>query len=189
MSELPREAEAFLRDLKRHLSPLPDAERRDIVAEIRSHLEDRAAQGAGELLAPFGTPEAYAGAFLEQRALSSALARGSSWAIGRALLGGARRVGWWYAVIALGLVQLLGAVFLVLSALKIVLPGMVGLFIGPRTFFLGMRLPAPGATEVLGWWAIPLFFVLGVAALWSGRWMLRLLAGWRLSRIRPALRA
>jgi uncharacterized membrane protein len=187
MSDLPREAEAFLRDLERHLSPLPEAERRDTVAEIRSHLVDRAAQGAGDLLGPFGAPEAYAAAFLDERALSAAMAHGTSWAIGRALLRGARRVWWWYTVAALGLVQVLGASFLVMAVLKLFLPGRIGLFVGPRVFVLGSYTGDSPATELLGWWGIPFFFVLGVVALWSGHWMLRLLAGWRLARIRPAL--
>ena len=188
MSELPDEVEAFLVDLERHLSPLPRAERRDIVAEIRSHLADRAAQRAGDPLAPFGTAEAYAAAFLEERALRTALARGSSLAIGRALLRGARRIGWWYVVAALGLVELLGAGLLVLSVLKVFLPGKIGVFAGPRVLALGAYSGDAPAVEILGWWAIPAFVLLGVAALWSAHWMLRLLAGWRLARLRPALR-
>ncbi len=188
MSELPREAEGFLRELERHLSPLPATERQDIVAEIRTHLEDRAAEGVADLLAPFGRPQAYAATFLEQRALSDALARGSSWALGRALLAGARRLGWWYAVAALVLVQVLGASFLAMSVLKLFLPEKVGLFIGPRVFALGSYAGDHPATEVLGWWAIPLFIVLGVAALWSANWMLRLLASWRLARLGPTLK-
>jgi len=189
MSELPREAEAFLRDLERHLSPLPEAERRDIAAEIRSHLADRAARGAGDLLKPFGTAAAYAAAFREERALTRALASGSSLDIGRTLLRGARRIGWWYAVAALGLVQVLGAGLLILSVLKIFLPQRIGVFVGPRVFALGAYSGDAPAVEILGRWAIPAFAVLGVAALYGAHLMLRLLAGWRLSRIRPALHA
>jgi len=189
MSELPEEVEAFLVDLEKHLSPLPQAERRDIVAEIRSHLAERAGQGAGDLLAPFGTARAYAAAFLEERALETALAGGSSLAIGRALLRGARRIGWWYTVAALGLVQLLGAGLLALSVLKVFLPQRIGVFVGTGVFALGAYSGEAPAVEILGWWAIPVFALLGAAALWSARWMLRLLAGWRLARLRPALLA
>jgi uncharacterized membrane protein len=189
MSELPREAEGFLRDLERHLSPLPAIERQDIVAEIRTHLADRAAQGAGNLLASFGHPDEYAATFLEQRALSDALARGSSWALGRALLAGARRLGWWYAVLALGLVQVLGATLLALSVIKLLFPGEVGVFVGGHGLTIGTIGGDRSMVEVLGWWAVPVFLCLGVAALWSANWMLRLLAGWRLARLRPSLRA
>ena len=186
MSQLPGQAEAFLRDLEAHLAPFPEGERRDIVAEIRTHLVDRAAQGAGDLLAPFGTPEEYAAAFLDERALARALSGGTTWSLGRAVLGGARRLSWWYAVAALGLVQVAGAGLLALSVLKPFLPDRVGLVIGPRTFTLGLRGGAqPPAAELLGWWAIPAFLVLGVGALWSARWMLRALAGVRLAHLRP----
>ncbi|HET6436674.1 MAG TPA: hypothetical protein VFG59_01340 [Anaeromyxobacter sp.] len=187
MSELPREAEFFLRDLERCLSTLPEGERRDIVAEIRSHLVDRAGQGATELLRSFGTAEAYAAAFLEERALTRALAARSSWGLCRALLRGARRLGWWYAVAALGLVQLLGVVLLGLAVAKLFLPERVGLFVGGSSLTLGMRDEGTTGTEVLGLWAVPLFFAIGFLALWSARFLLRLLASWRLSRVRPRL--
>lgn len=187
MSELPREAERFLRDLERHLSPLPEAERRDAVAEIRSHLEDRAAEGATDLLAPFGRAEDYAAAFLQERALAGALAGGSSWAIGRALLAGARRLAWWYAVAALWVVQVFGASMLALSIVKLFLPKAVGVFVGPHRFTIGALVGDVSAVEVLGWWAAPVFFIGGVLAMWSAHWFLRTLASWRLSRIRPTL--
>jgi len=189
MRGLPEQAEAFLRDLERHLFPLPEAERRDVAAEIRSHLADRAARGEGNLLAPFGSAQAYAAAFLEERALSRALARGSSLGMGRALLRGAGRIGWWYAVAALGLVQVLGVGLVAMAAMKIFLPQRIGIFVGPRVFALGAYSGSAPAVEILGRWAVPAFAVLGIAALWSARFMLRLLAGWRLARIRPALRA
>jgi hypothetical protein len=185
MSDLPREAETFLRGLERSLSALPAEERREVVKELRSHLEDRAAQGAADLLAPFGRPEAYAAAFLEERALCGALATGSSFALGRALLSGARRLGWWYAVAALGLVEVVGGGLVALAALKLFWPGKVGLFFGPGVFFLGMRDGETGpAVELLGYWAVPFFLFLGVAALFSANWSLRTLAAWRLARAR-----
>lgn len=186
MSELTREAEGFLRDLERHLSPLSEAERRDAVAEIRSHLEDRAAQGATDLLAPFGRAEDYAAAFLQERALAGALAGGSSWAIGRALLAGARRLAWWYAVAALWLVQLLGALLAALGVLKIFCPEKVGVFMHGRSLTVGI-VEDEGGVEMLGWLSVPAFFAIGVLAIWSAHWFLRTLASWRLSRIRPGL--
>jgi uncharacterized membrane protein len=185
MSDLPREAEAFLRSLEKCLSALPQEERREVVAEIRSHLADRAAEGSAGLLAPFGRPEEYAATFLEERSLAGALAAGSSWSLGRALLSGAGRLGWWYAVAVLWLVQVLGASFLALAVVKVLLPGSVGLYIWPGGFVLGSRTAdSPAAAEVLGWWTVPAFLLLGVAAIWSARWTLRTLALWRLDRLR-----
>lgn len=183
---LPNEAEHFLRGLDRALSTLPGAERREILDEVRSHLADRAAQGATDLLRGFESPEAYAAAFFQERALASALAQGSSWAVGRALLAGARRVGWWYLVLVLGLLHVYGLSFLVLAVVKPFFPGNVGLFVGGGRFTFGV---VPGAdvaraTEVLGWWAMPVFLVLGVFTLWIANWMLRALGRWRLGRLR-----
>ena len=183
---LPDEAERFLRGLDRALSPLPGEERQEIVDEVRSHLADRAAQGATDLLGGFGSPDAYGAAFLQEKALASALARGTSWAIGRALLAGARKVGWWYVVAVLGLLHLFGVSFLVLAVLKPVFPGNVGLFMGGGRFSLGAIFGGEvgNTTEVLGWWSIPVFAVLGASALWGGNWMLRALGRWRLARLR-----
>ncbi len=187
MSELPSEAVDFLSRLERYLSPLPEAERRDIVAEIRSHLVDRAAQGATDLVGPFGTPESYAAAFLQERELAGALAGGSSWAIGRALVSGARKIGWWYVVAVLGMLHLYGAGFVLLAALKPFFPSNVGMFVG-EGLTIGIRSAQDlsGWREVLGWWAIPGFLVPGVLVLWGANATLRALARWRLARLRPA---
>ncbi len=185
MSGLPAGAVTFLRDLERYLLALPEAERGDIVAEIRSHLEDRAAQGATDLLAPFGTPESYAAAFLQERALAGALARGSSWHLGRALVAGARRIGWWYVVAVLAMLHLYGVALVILAALKPFFPANVGMFLG-EGLTIGIRSAQDltGWREVLGWWAIPGFLVPGVLVLWGANRALRALAAWRLARLR-----
>ncbi len=187
MSELPAGAVAFLRQLERYLSPLPEAERQDVVAEIRSHLVDRAAQGATDLLGPFGTPESYAAAFLQERELAGALAGGSSWAVGRALVSGARKIGWWYVVAVLGMLHLYGTALIVLAALKPFFPANVGMFLG-EGLTIGIRSAhdLSGWHEVLGWWAIPGFLVPGVLVLWGANATLRALGRWRLARLRPA---
>lgn len=190
MKALPAEAERFLRHLDGALSAMPAAEREDVVAEIRSHLEDRAARGDVDLLGPFGRPEAYAATFLQERALVGALARGTSWELGRALLAGARRFGWWYVVLVLAVLHLYGAVFVVLAVLKPLFPGNVGAFVGTERFSIGAHFGPEsafaGTREVLGWWSVPIFFVVGVLLLWSANWTLRRLARWRLARLRSA---
>lgn len=185
---LPENVERFLRGLDRALSSLPGAERQEIVDELRSHFADRSAAGATDLLAGFESPEAYAASFVQEGALAGALAQGASWAIGRALLAGARRVGWWYLVLVLGILHLYGASFLLLAVLKPIFPEHVGLFVGGGRFSLGAVFGEERArsAELLGWWAIPVFVVAGVLVLWSANWMLRAAGRWRLARLRAA---
>jgi len=189
MRVLPAEAEQFLEELRRALTSLPAAERDDIVAEIRSHLEERLARGQSELLAPFGAPATYAASFLQERSLSGALARGSSWAVGRALLSGARRAGWWYLAVVLAILHLYGLALIALAALKPLFPDNVGLFAGGGTLALGAAPVQAGARELLSWWAIPVFLGAGVFVLWSASWALRRLAQVRLGQLRAGLSA
>jgi hypothetical protein len=178
----------WLAELTRALAPLEASARAELVTELRSHLADRVAQGAADPLAPFGRAEDYAALFLEERALSGALAQGTPFALGRALLSGARRLAWWYAVLSLAIVQLLGGLLVLLAALKVVFPRQVGLFLHGRELALGATFGgAPEGVELLGWWSVPLFLGVGGLALWASLAVLRGLARWRLGRLRPAL--
>jgi len=193
MRALPTEAEQFLRKLSAALAGLPSADRDDIVAEIRSHLAERAARGEADLVAPFGPPEAYAASFLQERALAGALARGSSWALGRALASGARRAGGWYAVLVLAILHLYGIGLVAMAALKPLFPANVGMFVGDGKFGLGAHFGPEaeykysGTREVLGWWAIPIFLVAGALILHAANWALRHLARRRLVQLRSGL--
>ncbi len=192
MSARPSGAERYLLELDRCLVRLPPSERAEIVAEIRSHLLERP-EAAADPARAFGSAEAYARAFVQERALAGALAGGASWALGRALVSGASRLGWWYVVAVLAVAQAYGAVLVALAALKPVFPAHVGLFVGGG-FTLGARFgeELSGAREVLGWWSVPLFLGAGVLFLWGGNFTLRALARWRLAalaRARTALAA
>lgn len=176
------EAERFLRALEAALSALPREERQDVVAELRSDLAERAARGDPDPLPGFGSAEAYAAGFVQARALRSALASGTSFALARALLAGARRLAGWYLVAVLVVLQVYGAGFLLCAALKPFFPAHVGLFVGAGGVSFGAVGGDALAThrEVLGGWAIPAFLVPGVVALWAGNRGLRLLAERRL---------
>lgn len=179
---LPTEAERYLAQLRMALSPLGEAEREEIVAEVRSHLLDRVASGKGALLDGFDAPETYAAEFLAERSLRGALAQGTSWALGRALLIGARdSLLALFVLLPLVVMQLAGACLVVLAALKPFLPHQIGMFEGPRGFALGFVSPEPlDARELLGWWAIPAFIVGGALLFLASNRALRALARWRL---------
>lgn len=185
---LPKNAEAFLRDVGLALSPLPAEEREDLLAELRSHLLDRASQGRDDAVAEFGPAEQYASAFLAERALSGALASGTSWSLGRALLVGARdllRV--LLLLVPLGLLHVIGLALLAVGALKPFFPANVGVFVpnGGRLWAIGyVSGDLSGSREVLGWWALPVFLVSGALLLWAANRGLRAAARSRLERAR-----
>lgn len=184
MTTMPATAERYLRDLERALSSLPSEDRADIVAEIRAHLLDRPA-AAADPAAALGSAVEYAACFVQERALAGALGRGSSWALGQALVTGVGRLTWWYVVAVLGLAHVWGVVLIALAALKPLFPGRVGLFAGAHVVIGAYGGPVPdGVHEVLGWWGIPFFFVPGVLVLWGAHRLLRLLAAWRLGALR-----
>jgi uncharacterized membrane protein len=188
--ELPKHAEEFLRRLRAGLAGLAREEQNDIVAEIRSHLLERHAAGRAELLDGFESAEAYAARFLAEHELASAVARGTSVALGRALLVGARdTLGVLLLVVPLLVLDLIALAFVVVGALKVLLPDHVGLFLDVSGRFKGLGLlrgPFDGLHEVLGWWAVPLFIVPGIVVVWTCNRGLRALARWRLRVTREA---
>lgn len=174
-------ADAFLRKVRHGLASLPAAEQEDIVAELRSHLLDRQAQGTADPLAGFERPEKLAADFVAEYALRGALAQGTSWALGRALFIAARdSVLGLLVLIPLVLLQLSALLLLLTAALKPFMPGKVGLWVGAGNFYAGIERGLPGVHEVLGWWSIPVFAVAGVFLFWISNRAMMALVRWRL---------
>ena len=185
---LPSEAEEFLRQLRLGLATLPQEERDDIIAEVRSHLRDRHAKGKSPLLAGFEDAQTYASRFVSEMALRGALARGTSVELGKALLtGAATGIAMLLTVVPLVIVQLLGGALVIAGALKPFMPSRVGLFVDMEGKFVA--LGACGGDvgilrELLGFWAMPLFIIGGICFLWLGNRALRFLANRRLISVR-----
>lgn len=185
---LPPGTARFLRDLKKGLASLPDAERAEIVAELEAHLVERHAAGAAAPEAEFGAAEAYAAQFLDERALTGAVAEGSTLALGRALLGGARSfVETVFVVGPLFLLQGTSVLLLVLAALKPVLFERVGYFRNARGGAWVGFSDGVGDVDVLGWWTVPAFALPALVVLYGSRRLLAALARRRLTRARAAL--
>lgn len=145
---------AWLADLATALHPLPEAERADIVAEARGHLDEQVAAGlnARAALDGFGSPAAYAQPFLDDFAVARALDSRRSLPMVKALLSRARRS----LVAALGLS---GTLFFALLALiglfallqKIGLPHDTGIWSdGLHHMCVGTCQTHVGMREVLG---------------------------------------
>ena len=182
MSDDDRKLESWLRRMKWALASLPGAERDDIVAETKAHLCDRVAQGTpmNDALAEFESPELYAGRFVEERELLSAIGSQQPAKMLSAVIRRAHRS--LTAAIAFVIVSVLGtcAFVAVLTAIvKIQDPVHAGLWTGPGQLFLGI-IDHPGASrELLGNWIFALA-ALSVAVAWLAS---RSVLAWTVKRL------
>lgn len=182
MNESEREMETWLRRVKWALACLPDAERDDIVAEIREHLLERVAQGAqaSAVLAEFGRPEGYARQFIDEREVSFAAGSRHNLPMLGVVVSRAHRS----AVAAIALLATAGlatvAFVAVLTAIiKIFDPLHAGLWQGGKELFLGVVDNSGTSHELLGNWIYPLAALSIVVSWLSGRAILV----WAVSRL------
>lgn len=169
----------YLKRLERALRSLPAEDRAAIVAEIKSHIEDRiAATGLlpHDALASLGDPVELAAAYLDQMRLEQAVARSAH---GELLVTILERAGRSLAAAALGFSALfffcvtLG--FALLAVAKPIVPQQTGLWIGPDFLALAVLDKTPqGGHELLGYWIIPLGLVLGTLSFLAARALIRL---------------
>lgn len=188
---LPDAAERYLRRLSVALRSIDGRERDAIVQETRSHLMERAGQGSdavGRALAAFGKPEVYAEGFLEGADLRSALARDSALPmLGEVLkLAGKSAAAFVPATVILLLCTCAFA-FGAMAVIKPIAPEAVGLWVDSEagTFAFGVVSEASrqGATELLGYWIIPVAVVCSVLSLVAARRVVRLVLARRLRSI------
>jgi uncharacterized membrane protein len=185
-SELPSEAQAYLRQLRAGLSSLPADEQREIVDEVASHFREKLARGDRDLLAEFDAPADYAAQFVEERALSHAVATASPIALGRALLGGVGHAAETLLLVApLAVVQLLALSLFVVGLVRPFYSAHTGVFEAPDGHIaFGVLRDVAGSRDVLGVWTAPVFITVSVLVLWSARKASLALANRRLARSR-----
>lgn len=179
----PEDADTYVIQLDRALARMPDAQRAEIVQEIRGHLADRAAQGHEALraaIAELGTPRALAGSFLDDYVVTAPLQQRRGVSLLFAILG---RAGRSFAAFGTASVGVFGYVFaaayLALAVMKPIFPDHVGLWVGadglPREFG-GIWGIMPVGHEVLGLWMTPLCLVLAAAFYLLGGFLMRVAA-------------
>jgi hypothetical protein len=185
----------YIRHLRWSLASLPADERDDIVAEARSHLQEKLERGARieEAIDGLGAPEDFARAFITERALLSALGSRDSMgllaALGERSIRNARTIS---ATAGCVLVWVLALVVCAVGAAKVFDPTHVGMWIGGGQFILGATDDPSKGHEVLGLWIFPIAFLVLFLAWLASRglsvWALRPLAsvGLRWPR-RPSL--
>lgn len=168
--------DAYLDRLRARLRGLGEAEAREIVAEIESHIVDRATVGdamtsaaVDAALARLGSPEALAAEYVTGDVLARAEVSRSPWRVLESLFR-------WASLSVSGSLVLmasiggyfLGAVFILCAALKPFHPRTAGLWLvpddaGDAVFSLRMGFEgAPaGGRDLLGFWIVPAGLVAG----------------------------
>jgi hypothetical protein len=172
--------EAYLHRVRRRLRGLSGDDAREILAELRSHIVDKAsadgrvsATTVDAALAVLGNPEELAEEYLTDEMLARAEASRSPFRI----LGSLFR---WASLSAAGFVVLLGSVvgyffgalFMLVAVLKPLHPDTGGLWILPDasgalnlSLHLGFGHQPDAGREILGWWIVPVGLVTGCALL------------------------
>lgn len=164
--------ENYLRELRAQLRGAADAD--DIVAEIRSHIEESGSDVAATL-ARLGTPAELAALYAIDRSSSPmVLVRGlSRWA--RVSIGG------FSALIGVIVGYVLTIAFFLAALVKPFAPHRTGVWRLPDDE-ISLRLglggsPPMDGQEVLGWWIVPIGLAAGALVLWAtprfGRWAVR----------------
>jgi hypothetical protein len=188
-----KQIESYLLRLRHGLRGMNGAEADDIVAELRSHIDEKTAAGVAidMILAALGSPERLANEYLTEDLLARAEVSRSPWRV----LDGLFR---WASLSIAGFFALLGAIagyffggaFLLCALLKPFHPQGAGLWVFQTgvgdveySVHLGFAGPPAGGRELLGWWIIPLGLALGGGLiLLTSRFAL-----WFARRFRPSL--
>lgn len=166
--------EDYLARLRKGLAGLSGEAASDIVEELRSHILEKAAlTGAAtpaaieNVLAALGAPEDLAAQYMADDLLGRAASRRSPLLLLRGLVRWASlSAGGVFVLLGCVVGYFLGAAFMLCALLKPLHPHTAGLWRladPPDTYSLRLGFgPVPaGATELLGWWMVPLGLLVG----------------------------
>jgi hypothetical protein len=184
--------EAYLKNLCTKLRGLNRDDINEIVEELRSHIQDKAASsgeltvaGVSEALAALGSPEELAGEYATDALLARAEVSRSPLRVLESLFRWASlSAAGFFVLVSTVVGYFLGGTFMWCAVLKLVHPRTAGLWLIPSSdggFAVSIRMgfgsaPVDGR-ELLGWWILPLGLIAGCAlvmlttrfALWSAR--------------------
>jgi hypothetical protein len=180
--------ETYLSKLRQRLRGVSDRDAREIVEELRSHIMDKAAasgkssgEAAGEAhgdltsagvdaaLAGLGSPEELASQYITDDLLAQA-------EVSRSPVRTLKSLFRWSSLSVAGFFVLLGsiggyffgAVFVLVAVAKLLHPRTAGLWVFPNgsgdfemSFRLGFGSAPAGGRDVLGWWIVPIGWLVG----------------------------
>jgi len=184
------EVDSFLRGFRRGLATLPADIREDLVEEVRSHLEERLAQGKLDLAREFGSADDYAQRFLTELQLSAALSRGTPLRLFTVLVGRATATATVvFVLLPLLLVEISAGMLVSIGLLKPFAADHVGLFLSADGGLagLGWLSRVDGLHEVLGYAAMPLFIFGGLLLFWLANRQLVRIARRELAELRKPI--
>jgi len=184
----------YLAALRRQLRDLMEEDMNDIVEEIRAHILDKSTAGADgaqveQTLAALGAPRDLAARYCTEEMMRRAEAHRSG-------TQKARIAGRWTVRILAGLVVVIvsavgyfvGGVLVTAGVVKVMWPRGTGLWQTMNSDGTVMSYglsggsgntpPSNTAHDILGWWLLPIGFILGPAIIygtfWLGRWTVRM---------------
>ena len=187
-----QKVEAFLGKLRGRLRGLNESDAREIVDELRSHIVERAtsggavtAAGVEAALAALGSPEELAAEYMTCEVLARAEVSRAPWRVLDSLFRWASLSFAGFLVLLTSIVgYFVGAVFILCAALKPFHPHAAGLWLipsGAGDYVVSLRMGFEGAPagsrDLLGWWIVPIGFMVGAwllilttrLALWCAR--------------------
>ncbi|MGC8520076.1 MAG: HAAS signaling domain-containing protein, partial [Steroidobacteraceae bacterium] len=185
--EVPTRAriEAYLARLRSALGRIPPQEADDNLREIHGHIVERAEAARGaeadaieRILEEMGRPEDIGSLYRTEALVARAQATFSPFLIVRATVRWATKTALGFIALMLGIIGYgLGLALIGCAVLKPFFPNYIGLWVNQHGAQLATyRFPGQGP-DLLGWWVIPIYLVLGAIAVvgttLSLRWMLR----------------
>jgi uncharacterized membrane protein len=168
--------DTYLAQVHRHLGGLPDAEARETLAELRSHVLDKVAGDLSVIsveraIAELGPPREVARLNVTERVVAELETNRSPLRVLRAVvrLAGLSLYGFFALTLSV-CGYAIAAAFLVTAAIKPFMPARAGLWRLPDakddfSFSIGAT-DNPQGHELLGWWIIPIGIVVGLGLSW-----------------------
>lgn len=171
-----QKVETYLGRLRQRLRGMNGEDVHEIIEELRSHLTDKAgadgeitSAGVDAALAALGSPEELASQYMTDDLLARAEASRSPLRILESLFRWASlSVVGFFVLLGAVVGYFLGAVFILVSVLKLFHPHTAGLWIFPGgsgdleiSLRLGFGSVPAGGRDVLGWWIVPIGWIAG----------------------------
>jgi len=201
MSDAEHKIDAFLKDVRSQLRGMGEEQSREIVAELRSHIVERASAdgcltdtSVDAALTTLGSAKELASEYIADELLARAEVQRSPFRLLDSLFGWASiSVAGFFVTITSIIGYFLGAVFVLVAILKPLHPANAGLWAlrdSTEDLELSVRLgfgtPPTNGHELLGWWIVPLGLVIGCAlVVFTTRFALWCVRMYRRSRLLP----